>query len=283
MNSALDSTGAPKVTVAAIQFESIPGAVDANVGTAIEMLHDAAAQGAVLAVLPEHCLSGYEAAWIAAGAPGGGSTMPGPTLDRLAEAAAVANISVVAGEIERAPDGLYNMSVLIGGGRVLGHHRKIILTDREAAAGIRPGNRAATPVTLPGVPLPVGPMICYEHGFPEIAMDLALAGAGIIAISSAIRSGFEYLRNLRTRARAQDNGAYVIAANAIGGGDCGESMIVDPTGEVLVRAPADAPAVIVATVDPALVAQQRRLEPVLRLRRPELRPHIEASEGAPMA
>jgi hypothetical protein len=31
------------------------------------------------------------------------------------------------------------MSVLIGGGRVRGHHRKIILTEREAAAGIKPG------------------------------------------------------------------------------------------------------------------------------------------------
>lgn len=271
MNSAPDGTSASKVTVAAIQFESIPNAVEANIATAIAMLQSAAEQGAVLAVLPEYCLSGYERDWVMAGAPGGGSTVPGPNLDRLAEAAGAASISVVVGDIERAPDGLYNMSVLIGGGRVLGHHRKIILTEREAAAGIKPGDRAATPVSLPEVPLPVGPMICFEHGFPEIAMDLALAGAGIIAISSAIRVGFEYLRNLRSRARAQDNGAYVIAANAVGGGNCGESMIVDPTGEVLVRAPADGPAVIVATVDPALVARQRRLEPVLRLRRPELR------------
>ena len=153
----------------------------------------------------------------------------------------------------------------------MGEHRKPHLPDGEWLAGIKAGDAPATPVSLQGIPVPVAPMICFEHGFPEIALDLALAGAGVIAISSAIQVGTQYLRNLRSRARAQDNGCYVVAANAVGEGYCGESMIVDPRGDVIVRASSTDPDLIVAELDPQLIAEQRRMEPVLQLRRPELR------------
>ncbi len=166
---------------------------------------------------------------------------------------------------------LYSTSFILTGGRVVGLHRKTIVTENESLAGIEEGDSPALPVSLPDMPVPVGPMVCFEHGFPEIAMDLAIAGAGVITISSAIRSGTEYLRNLRTRARAQDNGCYVVAANSIGGPYCGESMIVDPQGEVLVRASATLPEVIVAELHPELIHGQRSAEPVLSLRRPGLR------------
>ncbi|HEX6967726.1 MAG TPA: carbon-nitrogen hydrolase family protein [Micromonosporaceae bacterium] len=258
--------------IAAAQFESPVGKVRANTATAVEAVRAAAARGAALVVLPEYAISGYDADWIRAGAPGGGITVPGPVPQALAEAGVEAGITVVFNDLERAQNRLYGSSFVISGGKVVGRHRKTILTPGEAAAGLVPGDEAAVPVEVPGVPVPVAPMICFEHGFPEIALDLALAGAGLIAISSAIRTGTEYLRNLRTRARAQDNGCYVIAANAVGGDYCGESMIVDPRGDVLVRATSTASEVIVAELDPELIVAQRRAEPVLRLRRPELRP-----------
>ena len=80
---------------------------------------------------------------------------------------------------------------------------------------------------------PSAPIVCFEHGFPELALDLALAGADLLAISSAIRRGTEHFRELRSRARAQDNACYVVAANAVGGPYCGASMIIDPLGAVL--------------------------------------------------
>jgi predicted amidohydrolase len=196
--------------------------------------------------------------------------MEGPVVRAMADLAAELDLTVVFNDLERAGDRLYSSSFVVAGGSLVGRHRKTIVTTGEDAAGVSRGDRASTPLRTPHVPVAVGPMVCFEHGFPEIAMHLALAGAGLLAISSAISSGTEYLRNLRTRARAQDNGCYAVAANAIGDGYCGESMIVDPRGDVLVRASADRPEVIVATLDPALIEEERRKEPVLALRRPEL-------------
>ena len=258
--------------VAAAQFPARIGAPAKNLSAATSAIAQAAALGARIVVLPECCISGYDLDWFREGAPGGGEPVPGPSCEALGQVSTALAVAVVVNLLERANGGLYSTSVVIDRDRILGMHRKTQLTTDEEGAGLRAGDRRSVPVTIEGFPLPVAPMICFEHGFPEIALGLALAGAGVIAVSSAIRTGFEYLRNLRTRARAQDNGLYVVAANTVGGGWCGESMIIDPRGDVIARAsPSDAD-VIVANIDPALVDQQRLREPVLERRRPDLRP-----------
>jgi 5-aminopentanamidase len=258
--------------VAAAQFPERIGAPAENLAAATSAIERAAALGARIVVLPECCISGYDLDWFREGAPGGGEPVPGPSSEALGKVSTARAIAVVVNLLERSEGGLYSTSVVIDSGRILGLHRKTQVTIPEERAGLRAGDQRAAPAAIEGFPLPVAPMICFEHGFPEIALGLALAGTGVIAISSAIRTGFEYLHNLRTRARAQDNGLYVVAANAVGYGYCGESMIVDPRGDVIALAsPADAD-VIVADVDPAAVDQQRRLEPVLDRRRPELWP-----------
>lgn len=264
---------AERALVAAAQFSSPPRETAKNLHKALDAVQEAAQRGAALVVLPEYCISGYDADWVAAGAPGGGTDPAGSTVAAIAEASARHDLTVVFNDLERAGESLHSTSFVVTQGRLAGLHRKTIVTESEAAAGLMHGDAAAVPVGGPGLPVPIAPMVCFEHGFPEIALDLALSGAGIITVSSAIQTGTEYLRNLRTRARAQDNGCYVIAANTVGGGYCGESMIVDPRGDVLVRASSTRSEVITAEVDVALIEQERRREPVLRLRRPELRTH----------
>jgi predicted amidohydrolase len=258
--------------LAAAQFHSPARDIDKNLDAALEAVARASDLGAVLVVLPEFCVSGYDGEWIKDGARGGGVEPDGDVMAAFAKVTADRKLTVVFNDLERVDDRLHGTSFVVSHGSLLGKHRKTILTEGEASAGLVPGDSAATPVTTPDLPVPIGPLICFEHGFPEIAMDLALAGTGVIAISSAIKTGTEYLRNLRTRARAQDNGCYAVAANAVGGGYCGESMIVDPRGDVVARASAAGSAVIVADFDESLIEDQRRREPVLRLRRPELRP-----------
>ena len=262
------------VLIAAGQFETRPRHLKANTASVVDLIHDSAAQNAKLLVLPEFCISGYESDWIRQGAPGGGIDDASPLIKIIADATASHPITVVFNDLERHQGHLYSTSFIVTGGTMIGSHRKSVITENEAAAGLSAGDSAAIPVTIPDFPVLVAPLVCFEHGFPEIALDLALAGAGLIAISSAIPTGTEYLRNLRTRARAQDNACYVVAANAVGSSYCGESMIVDPRGEVLSRASATEPDIILAEIDPQLIIDQRRLEPVLRLRRPELRPNI---------
>jgi 5-aminopentanamidase len=257
-------------TIAAGQYETVVGDLDGNLERAMACVDRAAELGARLVVLPEYGLSGFTFDWCTEGAPGGATTLPDRRLDQLAEHAAERSISVVIGELERSGIGLHSSSFTLARGEVVAAYRKVHTTPREEAAGIVAGDRRSDCLDLPGLPVPVASMICFEHGFPELALALARDGAGLLAISSEIADGFQYLRDLRTRARAQDNSLYVVAANAVGRGNCGESMIVDPRGEVLVRASRREADVVTARLDPELIAEQRRREPVLALRRPEL-------------
>ena len=71
-------------------------------------------------------------------------------------------------------------------------------------------------------------------------------------------------------ARAIENQAYVVGVNRVGEGDglpySGDSMIVDPWGEVLASG-ASSEALLVVDVDPKLVAETRATFPVLQDRR----------------
>ena len=115
----------------------------------------------------------------------------------------------------------------------------------------------------------LGPMLCFEHAFPEIATALALRGAEVLVIPSAVPIGFEHLLMLRTRARAQDNQVYAVACNMTGHGFCGGSLVADPRGDVLVSAGLGE-TVLLADLDLDAVRRERVQEPALRLRRPEL-------------
>jgi 5-aminopentanamidase len=258
------------VTIAAGQYETTVGDIDANLVRAMAAVDRAAELGATLLVLPEYGLSGFTFDWCRAGAPGGATSLPDGRVDRLAAQAADRDLTVVIGELERSEHGLHSSSFTLAGGEVVAVYRKVQTTAAEEDCGLVPGDRRSASLTLPGLPVPVATMICFEHGFPELALALARDCAGLLAISSEIRDGFQYLRDLRTRARAQDNGMYVVAANAVGRGNCGESMIVDPRGEVVARASSTHADVVTAVLDPELIAEQRRREPVLARRRPDL-------------
>lgn len=266
------SASAGAAVVAAAQFAPRPGEVPRNLAVVEELVRSAARDGAQLVVLPEFAISGYDHDWVRAGAPNGGTKIPGPVTDELAGLGARLKLAIVVNDLERAEDRLYSTSLVLVDGAIAGVHRKTTVTQKEELSGLSAGDHPAQPVTIAGLPFAIAPMICFEHGFPELALDLALAGTELVAISSLIGIGNEYLRNLRTRARAQDNGMYVVAANAAGEGYCGESMIVDPRGEVVARASASGTEVITAVAHADLIRQQRALEPVLDRRRPELWP-----------
>jgi predicted amidohydrolase len=99
------------------------GRLEANVARAVAMIGRAAASGCAVVVLPE-CA---DVGWTHPGARELAQPIPGPTVDRIAEAARANGIHVVAGLTERAGgERLYNAAVLLGpDGRLLLRHRKI--------------------------------------------------------------------------------------------------------------------------------------------------------------
>ncbi len=161
---------------------------------------------------------------------------------------------------------------------MLGKYRKIHLFDvavgeklvaRESARN-QPGDRAVLAETPFGA---VGMTVCYDLRFPELFRALALAGARLIVVPSnfAERTGRDHWEVLM-RARAIENGAYVIAPATIGNGGAefnayGHSLVVDPWGTVISCAP-DQEGVTIARLDLSRVDAIRASLPSLQHLRP---------------
>ncbi len=121
---------------------------------------------------------------------------------------------------------------------------------------------------------------CWDQWFPELARAYSLAGAEVIVYPTAIGSEPDHpdfdTQPLWERVivgNGISNGTFMVAVNRIGHEDpltfYGSSFISDPYGRVLVQAPRNRPAVLVADLD----LEQRKdwldLFPFLTTRRPD--------------
>jgi deaminated glutathione amidase len=160
-------------------------------------------------------------------------------------------------------------------GVVLARYDKIHMFDvdldngeswRESAA-YEPGSQAV--VTDIGAAR-LGFAICYDVRFPQLFRAEALAGADVLTVPAAFtRQTGEAHWHLLLRARAVENGAFVIAAaqgglHEDGRETYGHSLIVDPWGKIIAEADHDNPGVIVAEIDTSLSAQARAKIPNLK-------------------
>jgi predicted amidohydrolase len=176
-----------------------------------------------------------------------------------------ADTTLVVGFLERDAGLLYDSAATVTPDGRVSVYRKTHLYPAELgsfAAGQTLG-AVASPAGM------LGPLLCFEHAFPDIATTLALAGAEILVIPSAVPFGFEHLLELRTRARGQDNQVFAVGCNMVGHGFCGRSLVTDPRGEVIASAGEDE-TVLRARLDLGAIAAERSREPALGLRRPEL-------------
>ncbi len=265
--------------VAAIQMNS-QDIKETNVQTAEKLIDTAAEKGAQLAVLPElfNFLGPAEQQLAAAEA------IPGPTIERIAERGRRHGIHIIAGSITEVSDDaekVYNTSVLLGPeGRILAEYRKIHLFDivveghtpYKESAKVIPGEEVVSAETQIGT---IGLSICYDLRFPGLYSALSESGAQIISIPAAftLHTGLAHWEPL-IRARAIENTCYVIAAAQVGkhpvGRECyGNSMIVDPWGTVVARAP-NRESVVVADIDLEYEGRIRQNLPSLSHRRNDI-------------
>jgi predicted amidohydrolase len=234
------------VRAAAVQLNSGPDK-GRNLATADRLTRAAAAEGARIVVLPEKFnLLAAEEELVA-----GAEPLDGPAITWARETARELSIDLVAGSIAARRPGrerLSNTSVHVGpDGEIRAVYRKIHLFDvvvddveyRESASE-EPGEEI---VLSEANGLPLGLSVCYDIRFPELYRILAVRGARAIAVPAAFtRPTGEAHWDLLIRARAVENQAFVIAAGQTGEWQPGResfgaSMIVDPWGEVLARAP----------------------------------------------
>ncbi|MCR6501749.1 carbon-nitrogen hydrolase family protein [Shinella sp. CPCC 101442] len=116
----------------------------------------------------------------------------------------------------------------------------------------------------------LGFAICYDVRFPELFKTQAQAGAEIISVPAAFtrQTGEAHWETL-LRARAIENGVYIIAAAQAGVHEdgretFGHSMIIDPWGRVLGSAGGTGEAIVLADIDIAAVKAAHDKIPNLR-------------------
>ena len=250
-----------------------------NLETADRLTRAAAADGADFVLLPEK--------WTALGTPedyhrAAEPLTGGPAVDWARSTARELGIDLVAGSISERRDGhdkLGNTSIHFGpDGEIKAVYRKIHMFDvvvggleyRESEAE-EPGEEIVLSETRDGVPF--GMTVCYDLRFPELYRIQAIRGARILLVPAAFTkiTGQAHWETL-LRARAIENQAFVIAANQIGHHppdkeSFGGSMIVDPWGELLARAP-DEETFIAANLDFARQDEVRDQLPSLANRMP---------------
>ena len=265
-----------RLSIALVQTDAGPDA-EANVARAVELADSAAAAGARLVALPEYVqYRGPDPGYRASARP-----IPGPFTEPFSDVARRRGCWILAGSLAETsgdPARPFNTSALIGpDGAIAARYRKIHLFDVAVDAGpvdtesarVSAGDEAVV-ADVDGVGL--GLTICYDLRFPELYRTLALAGAEVLAVPSNFteRTGRDHWEVL-LRARAIENGAWVIAPSQIGGPPgkpaYGRSMVVDPWGTVVAQA-SDEVAIVHAVVDTDRVAAVRRQIPALTNRRP---------------
>ncbi|PSM16048.1 carbon-nitrogen hydrolase family protein [Nitratireductor sp. StC3] len=137
---------------------------------------------------------------------------------------------------------------------------------RESAT-YQPGARA---VVAPLAGVPFGLAICYDLRFPHLFRAQALAGAAVLSAPAAFtRQTGKAHWHVLTRARAIENGAWLIAAaqggrHEDGRETFGHSVIVDPWGTVAAEMPGDEPGIALAEIDPHASAAARAKIPNLQ-------------------
>jgi predicted amidohydrolase len=228
----------------------------------------AADRGAGLVVFPELFVSGYNAdhAIRSLAEPAGG-----PSAEAIAAIAARTGVAVLYGYPEREGRRIYNSAQLIdGSGRSIANYRKTHLYGRWERRVFTPGDTLVT-ATLGG--LKIGILICYDVEFSEAVRALALAGAELVAVPTALVQPFDIVARTLVPARAMENQLYVAYAGLCGTegdvGYCGLSCIVGPDGRTLARA-GRRPGLLCAGIDTSAIAASRRLNPYLSDHRPGL-------------
>jgi predicted amidohydrolase len=258
--------------VAAVQAVAVPGEIADNAATATRLVARAAAEDARLVVLPELFLPAYHPPTLAAEpsrcdvAADEAGVVTDARLAGLATAAAGHRLAVLVGAAVRAADGRRYLGLLLVGpdGTVRDAYHKRHLCGPHERSLFSAGEEAAA-VELDGWRLGLG--ICYDGCFPEHARAAARAGAHGYLCPSAYLVGSEHRRDLYHSARALDNTFFVVVADAVGGPErwrfSGGSAVFDPEGRPLVRAADRTEEVLVADLDPALLAATRAAHPML--------------------
>src|SRR6184192_162801 len=267
------------IRIAIAQCAPALGAVRRNVDMHMSWIARAKAAGARLVIFPELSLTGYYLKDLAADV---ACAADDPQLLPIAEASRELDIS--AGFVERSADAkLHIAQGHWSGGKLVHIHRKVYLPTYgifDDGRYFGPGDRFEPFASAAGT---VGVAICEDLWHVSTPYLYAAAGATIVLAPSASPGrgvaeggdlGTAESCRLMDRFYAQYLTLYVAFVNRVGHEDgiafWGGSEIVAPDGTVVARAPDFEEHLLMAEIDPDLVARERDRNPLIRDERPDL-------------
>lgn len=222
------------------QMQAVAGDVAANIESIRLRASEAADKGAQILVCPELALPGYGAA---AAMSDLAATVEDAQILALQKIADQYTIALIVGFAERTPDCLFNSAVCIQPHQPSKIYRKSHLYgpyEKSHFTAAKPEN-----CLLEIAGLTLGLLICYDVEFPENVRRLAVAGADLVIVPTALPSSdhADFIARKLVPVRAFENQVFVAYANHSGSDTefsyFGHSGIFAPSGEALAVAGAD--------------------------------------------
>lgn len=264
------------IRVAVLQELAMPGSsVQAKVDRSLALVEQASKEGAQIIMGGELCTTDYVRVYgekdndIFEDA----ETIPGPSTAAVGELTRQYGNYVIFPIFEQGAPGIYyNSAPTIGpSGDVVGNYRKTQVAGVQALEKMyfRAGQDFKVMETEFEPNAKFGVIVCHDRRYPETARINAILGAELLFCPTAA-PGYAHgvhWDNLNVM-RAVDNGMFAIYSNRVGPEEqnsyFGESMIVNPMGEVIAKLGQEENAVLVADCDLDLVDKARISVPTLR-------------------
>jgi predicted amidohydrolase len=263
-----DTENPRSIKVMLVQMNPRIGDKEANYEVYKKFINRAKNEKVNLVVFPELSVTGYLCydSYYKLAEP-----IPGPFTSKIGALLSGSKVHAVFGMPEACSDvegTLHNSAVLIGGKRgLIGKYRKWFLPGHSVFDEKRyftPGLQAEVFSTCLG---DIGLGICYDIYFPELARLYATKGADVLIYPTASPAARKDYFEVLTKARAIENGVFVILCNLAGMEEgllfWGGSHIVSPNGTVVAKAKYDEEDSIVAELDLTEVRRSRPFLPML--------------------
>lgn len=198
-----------------------------------------------------------------------------PTRSFLKELAKRYQVHIIGGSFaNKVEDAIYNTALVVNneGEEVYTYDKIHLVPMLNEPAYLTGGRKQARVFELDGIKM--GLIICYDLRFPELARELALAGAEVIYVVAEWPSARKDHWKALQLARAIENQCYIISSNRIGAYDgvafCGTSLIVDPWGTIVQEGSEEQEETLIETIAASNVDRIREEVPVFRSRVPEM-------------
>ncbi len=218
------------ICIGSVQFNASNKMPGNNLEMAMDSVDTLVDKGAQLILLPEMFNSGYGSD---EGTIETAIEMYEETIETLSALSDYNDVAIVAGIIRKSKNGYTNSTTVFKPYEEPIFYDKIHLFRKEKESFIS-GNK---PLRFSFEGISFGIVMCYEVGFPELSRILAKEGAEVLLMPFAFGKERYRIYDIATRARALENGIFVVTSSQ--SGRCkemellGQSRMVSPSGEVI--------------------------------------------------